>query len=91
MFADVMKLPVESVQVKETGAFGCALISAVACKDYPDISKAVAHMCQIVEPVFPDTKRTAIYDEKYELYSKTIHALDGLWDSIQAYEDRHSF
>ena len=89
MFADVMKLPVESVQVNETGAFGCALIGATACKAYPDIAEAAARMCRISSPVLPDMERASIYDEKYELYCKTLKALDGLWDSVQAYQDRH--
>jgi L-xylulokinase len=89
MFADVMKLPVESVQVNETGAFGCALIGATACGDYSDIAETVKHMCNISPPVLPDAERLAIYDEKYALYRKTIEALDGLWDSMQAYKDKY--
>ena len=89
MFADVMKLPVESVQVNETGAFGCALIGAAACGDYKDVGEAADKMCRISEPVLPDPARSAVYDEKYRLYCKTIEALDGLWDSLQDYRDRH--
>ena len=89
MFADVMKLPVESVEVDETGAFGCALIGAAAVGDCADMGKAVEKMCRISAPVLPDPERSAIYDEKYKLYCETIRALDGLWDSIQAYRDRH--
>lgn len=89
MFADVMKLPVESVQVNETGAFGCALIGAAACGAYPDMASAATNMCRISEAVMPDPKRSAIYDEKYALYCKTIEALDGLWDEMQKYKDAH--
>ena len=89
MFADIMKLPVESVQVNETGAFGCALIGATACGAYSDIAGAAKDMCRISAPVLPDVERAAVYDKKYELYCKTIEALDGLWDSIQEYKDGH--
>ena len=89
MFADVMKLPVESVQVNETGAFGCALIGAAAVGDYPDIQKAVEEMCRISPAVYPDPVKSAVYDEKYRLYCSAIDSLDGLWDSIQSYRDRH--
>ena len=89
MFADVMKLPVESVEVNETGAFGCALIGAAACGDYKDVGEAADRMCRISKPVLPDPARSAVYDEKYRLYCKTIESLDGLWDSIQAYRDKH--
>ena len=89
MFADVMKLPVESVQVNETGAFGCALIGAAAGGAYKDIAGAARDMCRISAPVLPDMEKAAVYDKKYELYCRTIEALDGLWDSIQKYKDEH--
>lgn len=76
-----------SVQVNETGAFGCALIGAAAEGAYDDIAGAAKNMCRISEPVIPDMERAAVYDKKYELYCKTIEALDGLWDSIQNYKD----
>ena len=82
-----MKLPIEIVQVNETGAFGCALIGAAASGAYEDIAGAAAAMCKISEPIHPDMERAAIYDKKYELYRKTIEALDGLWDTIQKYKD----
>ena len=89
MFADVMRLPVERVLVKETGAFGCAVISAVACGDYPNMETAVSQMCRLGSRIYPDSERADIYEEKYKLYCKTIELLDGLWDSIQEYRDRH--
>ena len=41
MFADVMKLPVESIAAGETGALGCAVLGAAACGDYPDVKRCV--------------------------------------------------
>lgn len=87
MFADVMKLPVESVQANETGALGCAVLGAVACGNYSDVKSAAENMCHISQAVMPDAARCAVYDRKYELYCKTIAALDKVWDSIQDYKD----
>lgn len=89
MFADVMKLPVECVDVNETGTFGCALLGAIATGCYPDAETAISKMGRIAPAVMPDEKASKIYDEKYELYLKTIESLDGLWDSLQEYKDRH--
>ena len=89
MFADVMNLPVESVEVNETGAFGCALIGAVASGAYGSVAEASEKMCRISEPVLPDPKRAAVYDEKYKLYCRTIEALDSVWDFLQEYRDQH--
>lgn len=90
MFADVMKLPVESVDVNETGAAGCAIIGAAASGVCESVEEAVKKMCRTGEPVLPNPRNSAIYDEKYALYCKTIDALDGLWDSIQSYRDKYS-
>ena len=89
MFADVMKLPVECVDVEETGTFGCAVLGAIATGVYPDAETAVGKMGRIAPAVQPNPAATVIYDEKYALYCKTIEALDGLWDSMQAYRDKH--
>ena len=89
MFADVMKLPVEGVEVSETGAFGCAVLAAVANGDASDAKEAADKMCRILPKVEPDPARSAVYDEKYRLYCQTIEALDGVWDSVQGYRDRH--
>lgn len=90
MFADVMKLPIESVNVTETGTFGCAILGAVAIGDYPDVTAAWEKMGQTALTVYPNERATAIYDEKYELYCRTIESLDGLWDDLQGYRERHS-
>ena len=83
MFADVLQLPVETVQVNETGALGCAVAVAAAVGDYESLSDAAAHMCMIAPAVMPDPAKKPIYENKYRLYCKSIECLDGLWDEMQ--------
>lgn len=52
-------------------------------------ASAIEKMVRIAPAVRPNPAMSAIYDEKYVLYCKTIEALDGLWDSMQAYRDKH--
>ena len=40
-------------------------------------------MCAIAPAVQPDKARAAIYSRKYDLYCKTISALDPLWEHMQ--------
>ena len=89
MFADVMKLPVECVEVQETGTFGCAVLGAIATSVYSDAASAFEKMGRVSPAVEPDPEASVLYDEKYQLYCKTIESLDGLWDSIQSYRDSH--
>ena len=84
MFADVMKLPVETVEANETGALGCAIAAAVATGEYPDLGSAVESMTSVSKHYEPDESRTGLYDRKYRLYCRTIDCLDGLWSEMQA-------
>ena len=83
IFADVMKCPVETVAVRETGALGSAIAAAVAVGDYADIKDALRAMSRLAPAVMPNTGNYEIYDRKYALYLKTIDALDSVWDSYQ--------
>lgn len=83
MFADVMGLPVEVVDAKETGALGCAMIGATAVGYCSDLEEAAARMCHISTPILPVEENRAVYEKKYQLYLQTIQALDGLWDSME--------
>ncbi|MBR6003856.1 MAG: carbohydrate kinase, partial [Lachnospiraceae bacterium] len=83
MFADVMNLPVETVDVGETGALGCAIAIATAVGDYKDVTEAANHMCRINNPIYPRQWAHDEYEKKYELYKKVISALDGVWADMQ--------
>ena len=90
MFADVMNCPVETVAADETGALGCAVAVAAALGDYDGPAEAAAAMCRLSEPVLPESGAAKAYDEKYQLYLKTITCLDGLWPDLQAYIERRN-
>ena len=83
IFADVMQLPIECVDVNETGALGCAILGAVAVGDYASISEAADAMCKMSSAVVPNAKVREAYNKKYALYLKTINALDCVWDEVQ--------
>lgn len=88
IFADVLQLPVETVDVNEAGALGCAIAVAAAVGDYDGVEGAAAHMCRIAPAVQPRRQYSAIYEQKYALYRKTVDCLDGLWDQMQALIER---
>ena len=83
MFADVMNLPVETVDVGETGALGCAIAVATAVGDYKDVTDAARNMCRINEAVLPRQWAHEDYEPKYKLYKKVIESLDGMWTDMQ--------
>ncbi|MBR0417711.1 MAG: carbohydrate kinase [Erysipelotrichaceae bacterium] len=83
MFADVMGYPIETIGEDETGALGCAIAVAASAKDYPSLEEAVMHMAKPSGRFEPNKDLKEIYDQKYDLYLKTIDALDQLWDPMQ--------
>lgn len=83
MFADVMQVPVETIDANETGALGCAIASAVATDEYETLDEAISHMTQISETIQPNPQLAEIYNKKYALYVKAIECLDGLWTNMQ--------
>ncbi len=85
MFADVMRLPVETVQARETGTLGCAMAAAVAAGEYADLADAAAHMTKLSRAVRSNEENAAAYDQKYALYQKVVGALGCVWDEGKAF------
>jgi L-xylulokinase len=83
MFADVTQLPVETVDVNETGALGCAIAAAVATAEYPSLSEAARKMVRVKATFTPNPEAFKSYSAKYALYLKIITALDSIWNDMQ--------
>lgn len=83
MFADVMKIPVESVKAKETGALGCAIAAAVAAGEYDFLDIAVSAMSEIGQRREPNPETFKYYDNRYHLYQTIIDGLNPIWDEMQ--------
>ena len=83
MFADILQMPVETVEANETGALGCAIGAAAATGVYGSLEDALKHMCRVSRRYLPDPDAGAVYEKKYRLYLRTIECLDGLWTGMQ--------
>ena len=83
MFADIMNMPIVTVDANETGALGCAISVAAATGEYASLAEAAAGMSSFSEPVYPNPEKVAVYEKKYQLYRKAVECLDGLWPQMQ--------
>ena len=83
MFADILGLPVETVDVNETGALGCAIAVAAATGEYPSLEAAGRAMCPIGSRVEPRMAAYTAYDRRYQMYKRIIECLDPLWDDMR--------
>lgn len=75
MMADVLGLPVQTVQVPESPALGAAILAGVAAGVYPDVPSACAALVRPGEPLLPDAERSAAYEPFYRLYESLYPAL----------------
>lgn len=89
IFADVLKYPVEIVEIGETGTLGCAMNVAVSLGDYKSFSDAAAHMIKIRKAVKPIKKNVEIYDKRYALYKQILEAMDPVWCDMQTLMDEN--
>jgi L-xylulokinase len=83
MFADVCQFPVETVDVNETGALGCAINSAVAVGEYLSFAEAAKRMVKVKGKFMPSPANSKSYRCRYDIYLKTITALDAIWNDVQ--------
>lgn len=79
IFADVLGLPIETVDTRELGALGAAMAAAVATGGYPDLKAAARAMVRIADRLEPDLDKKPAYDKKFGLFMAASAALDGLW------------
>ena len=89
IFADIMQLPIEVVEVNETGALGCAIASAVAVGVFKNLQEAVTNMCSLKETMRPIENNIKAYERKYTTFLRIINALDIIWDDMQELIKNH--
>lgn len=80
IFADVMQVPIETIEVKEIGAQGAAMAAGVATGVYKDYKDAANHTVKITKTVYPRSEYKEIYEEKYKTYKAVINSLSQAWN-----------
>ena len=66
--ADIMQVPVSTLQCKEAGALGCVVACGYALGCYSSMEEAGQIMSHIESTVEPNRQNRALYDEKFDLY-----------------------
>ena len=76
MKADILNIPVTSLNVEEAGATGSAMLVGIALGVYKDLNDASSRMISDKKTYYPRPEVTAKYDVYYEKYKK-------LYDSVR--------
>ncbi len=82
MFADILGLPIEVIDVNELGALGCAMSAAIAAGEFAGYEDAAKKMVKVKHRVEPNAARSEIYNKKYMNYRKVVDALNEVWEDL---------
>jgi len=80
IIADILQMPVETLECSEACALGAAMLGAAALQVYPSAEAASLSMTRTKDQFTPQKKFIEYYDEKYDLYIK-------LHDSLKPFND----
>jgi L-xylulokinase len=83
MFADILGLPVERLEARETGTLGCAILAAAGTGAYSGLREAARAMSPVGKRFTPNPRAAEHYDRRYALYKKLVSCLDPLWGDVQ--------
>lgn len=83
MFADILELPVEVMDIKETGALGCAMAAAVGTGTYEGFEQAFEHMGKEGYRLFPRPETFGLYRSRYQIYLHVNQGLSSVWNEME--------
>jgi L-xylulokinase len=83
MFADVLEMDVETIEVKELGALGAAMTAAVAAGLYPDLAAAGKAMVKVSRVYHPDPALAPVYRRKYRDFKTVVDAMAPVWAKLE--------
>ena len=82
MFADILQMELETIDVKELGALGAAMTAAVAAGAYKSLEDAARAMVKVDRVYRPDPACRQIYQDKYEDFLCVNQALCTSWGKL---------
>jgi xylulokinase len=75
IISDVLGLSLEVIRVEEPGCLGAALLAGVGVGIYQDVPSAISQTVSVGFETSPDTKNSALYKERRQVFNETYEAL----------------
>ncbi|TWT95908.1 Xylulose kinase [Botrimarina colliarenosi] len=82
--ADLLGAKVYSMQADEGPAYGVALLAAVGCGEFADITEACAATVRTASETKPNAKTRKVYDQRVHVYRDLYRQLKPAFDKIAA-------
>lgn len=85
MFADILELPIEVINISELGCLGAALTAGVSVGMYDDLEDATKEVIETnnMDTYYPNPDLQKVYREKFELFKEVNESLTSVWDKFE--------
>lgn len=87
IMADVMDFPLVSVNTREGGAYGAAILASVGGGAYADVASACAAIIEVGEQTSPTAATSARYEQLYQIFRKLYPTLKEVYADLAAFEE----
>jgi xylulokinase len=86
LMAEILGIPLYTINTTEGAAFGAAILAAVGAGAWPDVPTACANMVHKVEEFVPERVGLAEYERLYPTYRGLYLALREINHALSNYE-----
>ncbi len=83
IFANVLGIDIELPETEEGPGYGGAILSAVACGEYPSVTTAAEALIKVSNTVQPDPELVERYEVQYRKFREIYPALQGIFSKLQ--------
>ncbi len=85
LLADIMGVPLETVNTTEGAALGAAILASVGAGAYPDVPSACAQIVHRIDRITPDAAGVAVYNRLYPVFRGVYPALRETFAELAAF------
>ncbi len=82
ILANVMNVKVDKINCEEGPGYGAAILAAVGCGVYKDVSEAADKFIKVVETIDQDEETVKDYEKRYRVFREIYPAMVPVFDRI---------
>ena len=75
MIADILGIPVSTLQTEQGPSMGGAILAMVGAGEYENVSVAAKKFVKIGKTFMPNAEKRAKYEKKYEIFRRLYPAI----------------
>jgi xylulokinase len=83
ILANVLQIPLDTLQTEQGPGYGAAMLAMVTCGVHTDAREAASALVRTAETIEPDAALSARYDERYQQFRLLYPALKSVFPNLQ--------